>query len=355
MPTLFDRFPQCGDSTPESAVLVRNTPQSFSAALHVLFDRAARVAGEVSEFQFDIGGSGMCMRFAGPSMVPRITPAFAHRAHTNPTASLIVHVWDETATGVSVRDLSQTVGIDKLAATDPDVLLSFEPRANEAFYWVRDGASLPLWEHGAPLRPLLHWWLSQSNRHLVHAAAVGIPNAGAMLGGPSGRGKSTTALACIGSSLTYVGDDYVLLSPDPNPTVHSLYRSAKLHGAHAQRFPHLLRFIRNHQRQDNEKALMFLDREHSQESASGIPLHAVLVPHVTGLRHTSVCPLDPAAALRAMAPSTLFQLPGVGPATFQCIADLTRRVPCFQLELGTELDQVPHVIAALLESSATNN
>jgi hypothetical protein len=59
-------------------------------------------------------------------------------------------------------------------------------------------------------------------------------------------------------------------------------------------------------------------------------------------------PASPAAGLAALAPSTIFQLPGAGKEAFQAMGQLVRQVPCYQLNLGTDIGEIPEVILELL-------
>jgi hypothetical protein len=79
------------------------------------------------------------------------------------------------------------------------------------FYWTEDVAAIPDYEHCAPLRKLLAWWMSSRGHQVVHAAAVGRDDGGVLIAGRGGSGKSTTALACLDSDLRFAGDDCCLL------------------------------------------------------------------------------------------------------------------------------------------------
>ena len=83
--------------------------------------------------------------------------------------------------------------------------------------------------------------------------------------------------------------------------------------------------------------------------ATSFPLRAVLVPHVTGTADTSLRPASPVEALRALAPSTLFQLAGSGASAFANMAAIVRRTRSYHLDVGTDLAQIPRAIQALLE------
>jgi hypothetical protein len=77
----------------------------------------------------------------------------------------------------------------------------------------------------------------------------------------------------------------------------------------------------------------------------------VLVPEVTGRANTRLVPTSPAAALAALAPSTLFQLAHAGSEAFTALSGLTRAVPCHRLFLGGRPHVAAETIAELLESA----
>ncbi|MFM6846780.1 MAG: serine kinase, partial [Dolichospermum sp.] len=75
---------------------------------------------------------------------------------------------------------------------------------------------------------------------------------------------------------------------------------------------------------------------------------AVLVPQITGKLETHLRPMSAGAALRALAPSTIFQLAGSGQTALQIMSSLVKQVPCYVLQLGTDMVQIPDVILRLL-------
>jgi hypothetical protein len=130
--------------------------------------------------------------------------------------------------------------------------------------------------------------------------------------------------------------------------VHSLYNSAKLNSDHAQRFPALLPKIDNTKRLADEKALLFVNEHYPSKVATRLPVRAILLPHVTGLAQTRWKRVSVAMMLAALAPSTIFQLPRAGNEALKFLATFARNLPCFSLEVGTDLSTIPPVIEALL-------
>jgi hypothetical protein len=239
----------------------------------------------------------------------------------------------------------------------PDILSLIDLQEDTAFYWKRDLSALPYYEVGSPLRTLLHTWMRERGIHFVHAAAVGTASGGVLLAGKGGSGKSTSALACLGSSLKYAADDYCMVSlQEGQSRVHSLYNTAKLNGDEdLARFPKFAPLVWNQHRDDAEKATIFLHDHMPERLIPGFPLQAILLPMVTTDAGTHVEPCSPREALLALAPSTMAQLPASGPQDLAFFARLVRQLPCYKLLIGRNLSTIPSTIVALLKSLCPAN
>ena len=224
------------------------------------------------------------------------------------------------------------------------------PRRARRHLLGTDASAAPLAERGSPLLTLWAWWLADHGLQLTHAAAVGADGpasrGAALIVGPGGSGKSTTALTCIGSPLRYLADDYCVVDPSDEPSVHCLYSTGKVASEDDERFEslHLHRVGR-----DAEKTLYCFHPAGAGLLARTLPLRAIVVPAITGRPATSR-PISAMDALRAVAPSTLLQLrTGLDPSgALKRLAAVARRVPCHRLELGTALERIPQALEALL-------
>ena len=333
----------------------------YGEALMHAFGGAVSRTGLVRKW-YEIGGRRICLQFAGDALVPLLTPALDHITAAPGTASLTVSVWDTHSTGIrppaavwSESDLLPRGEIRGYTGdpvrltwhTGPSVMSFADVVAGEAAFWIDDARQTPWYESGSPFRSLFHWWLVQHNRQLVHAAAVGTKAGGVLIAGKGGSGKSNTALACIGK-LPYAADDYCVVEPGAQPFVYSLYNTAKISHGDMALYPYLADAVRTGGTAD-EKALLYLHKHRPCDITTGFPLRAVLVPRRTGRSETTVEEASSAAALHALAPSTIFQLPGAGADTFRLLSDVCRRVPCRFLNLGTDRSRIAAAIAGVLE------
>ncbi len=326
--------------------------------------RAVQGSQEPVERFFDIAGAVVRLRFAGPTLPHLVLPALEHLAVApHPDAALTVWLWDTASSGVSMphptwRPESVTFRGDVAGYNDQRIstafqgdasLLSiFDAERSEAIYWLRDAQSMPFYERAAPLLRILNWWLQRRGQQVVHAAAVGTTSGGVLIAGKGGAGKSNTAIACMEGGLRYAADDYCILSPSIAPAVWSLYNSGKTHADDVSRLPFLAPLISNRENLGTEKALYFFQHGFADTLITQFPLRAILLPRVTGGRNTSMRVASPAAAVLAISPSTLSQLPGSNRQTIEIIASVCRQVPIYHLELGTDTRQIARAIASLI-------
>jgi hypothetical protein len=329
-----------------------------SAYLHAL-----EQTGAVRRF-VSVGGSAVCLEFAGGALVSLLFPALDHLSIEPVEApALTVHLFDSVTTGSPMtpapwgreayRARGEIAGfndgrIRTVYQPGADSLHLYDRQRRLGLYWVRDPGDVAYWETGAPLRSVFHWWLEDGDLQFVHAGAVGYSAGGVLLAGPGGSGKSTSTLACLDSDLLYAGDDYVVVSTTGDARVHSVYQTAKLDPGNLSRVPHLRSLVHNPDRLDSEKAVIFPGRRYTDRISRGFPIKALLVPRVTGRVDTRLVPSRPGVGLSALAPTTVFQLPGDSTRIFSKIASLVHKVPTLILEAGTDLGQIPAVVGRFL-------
>lgn len=346
-------------------------PISFFEIAFQAYTQASQQTGEAFERDYQIGPYRIRLCFASMALAPLLMPALEHLAQEVNAAhppDLTVYLWDSASTATAMppcpwdwrergvaRVETQGVVVNEriqIAADAASGLLNMlDVQRNRAMVWIESADRIPYHEQGSPLRNILHWWLRAREMYILHAGAVATAQGGALLVGKGGSGKSTAALTCLNQGWNYLSDDYCLLNFTPEPRGYSLYNSAKLHGEHIQRFPNLLGFIHNPTRLQDEKALLFLQRHIPDQIVREAAVRAVLLPRITGLVETRLQPASAIAALQALAPSSIFQFPRAGSVEFQAISRLVQAVPCYWLDMGTELSAIPPAIASAIEGS----
>jgi hypothetical protein len=346
---------------------------AFFQFIYAIYKKAERNGGGYHDRFFSIGDRTVRLRFAGNGLMPVLTPALAH-LEIPPTdvPELMVLIWDSVSTGTDLPSiisryfdslgewwihLGRRGEIKELTNErirsayhlGPNIFSIIDLKENLSLYWVKDAQALPYYEIGSPLRTILHWWADQGSYQFVHGGAVGLPTGGVLLAGKGGTGKSTTALACLEAGLLYASDDYCLVKTDPEPFVYSVYNTAKLRGdLDLKRFPHLAQLVSNKSRLENDKAVLFLQQHFPEKVCRGFPIKAILLPILTDRQETRIRGVTAGEVLMALAPSTLFQLPGANTGAIKTMSKLAHRVPGYVLELGTDIAKIPEPILGLL-------
>ena len=332
----------------------------------VAIDRACRAELVIGAIQHDLEICGTIIRlmFAGAALATQLLPALRHLlVEEAGTPDVIFHVWDTESTGIEMAPppcqptcftyrgeiwtfLSKRVRSAYHFSDHSLSLLDLDRR--EGVFWLQQSASLPYWTIASPLRTLLHWWMEERGGQLLHAAAIGTEDGGLLLTGMGGVGKSTTALTCLAEGMSYVGDDYVLVTLDPEPVVHSLYATAKVNVEAIDRFrqfgPRLLASPAG----VPQKAVMFLDG--SPALTRRLPLRAIATPSFAAGAETSFAATSADMLCTAASFSTLCQLPHAGRRTIDFVDRLVAELPRRELRLGSDIDAVPRAIRRFLEA-----
>ncbi len=357
----------------EPAATLSPSDSDRFAAFQEAWGRAAARSGRI-ERDFIIGGHRLRIELAGAALEPLLTDAFAHLAASSPgEPELTVRAWDSVSTGEplppgmgSINDYGRAArtgflpgGTIRASFQRADFGLSvMDPGARLAGYWIPDGVGftplpqLPFYGRASPLRAILSWWTAGYGMQLAHGAAVATQAGGVLLTGTGGSGKSTSAVACLLAGMDFGGDDYVLLEPGPRPFVHSLYASAKLGNPTLAGEGSPLRLPFEPDACEFDKGIYMLYRRFPKQMVAGFPVRAVVAPKVTGVAQPVYRRISPAAALTALAPTSLLQLPGAGVAALASFRAVVTSVPCYALELGGGATGVPAVIAAIIDEAA---
>jgi len=328
------------------------------------FALAARRLGQRDEL-LTIAGVTIRLSFAGEAMRERLLPALLAPTSDSSIATpdFTLQIWDGASSGIPIPPLPwRADGLDGRGAiaeaTNATIRTAFmvgssslsmlDLERGRGFLRSRDAQALPWYERAAPFRTLLHWMLESRGRRLVHAAAVGTSDGGALLAGRGGSGKSTTAMLCVEQGFLYAGDDYVGFSLGDAPSAHAIYSSAKLSASSLQWLAFVAPAILVPP-DGEEKAVALLAKVVPEQITAAMPLRAVIVPRVTG--SNQLRRIRGGEALRALAPTTLLQLPGGGAGAFAEVAELVRTLPCWSLELGDDRAAIPGLVARAIEES----
>jgi len=338
-------------------------PAALYHAFAAAYAAAVANVGCISR-SYRIAGYTVRLLFAGSVLEPLLTPALAHLAIADDAPpDLTLHLWDSASTGstpprpwtaadIDLRGELPPFSNDSILTTiqtDVNAVSILDQRRSCGFYWIDSPASLRAYERAAPLKVLLHLWLRTRSLTLIHAGAVGTDGGAVLFVGKTGAGKSTTTLACLNAGLRYLADDRCLLALAPTPQVSCLYNSAKLHLAQMERFPALLPAVNNRHETGTEKALLYLQELAPERIAPILPIRALLLAKIAGTTTTTLSPVSRMALLRDFVSSTLVYQPGATHAEVHSMTELVRQVPCYQINLGSDLRGIAPVVVQAIE------
>lgn len=261
---------------------------------------------------------------------------------------------DEWSFPVTSFDNQLCVHVDdrnRIVAADPERGLwsIADIPARRGLYWVKDSATLPDWEPGAPFRLLLHILTQAAGLQLVHAAGLLVNGRGLLLAGPGGSGKSTTTFALMAKGAATVGEDFVVLAPGAPPRALALYDTIKLTGLATELFPSAVSRAANPNRGPEDKARMHLLDLMPDRLLADIPVHAVISLRLAHAPRTIIRPGSEGASMRALAPSSAFLLRVRMAETIARVGALVRSVPAFDADLSRDPLEAADAIMAFAE------
>jgi hypothetical protein len=348
-----------------------------------------------AECWIQVAGQTIHLRFAGRKLADALTPAIQHlESRPSERASqLVIDVWESAHAPVHMQpheweyasSPAHTLGPWDYVYCQPTIGMLSLQFSNHALMCFRDIAEIPPWELAIPFRTVFNSWFQRLGGQIIHGAAVGDANNAVILTGIGGAGKSSTALSCLTHpNLYYLSDDLCLLQDwhcgnpddakpasgasapallgwqgnapddvsrseaDPHPTVYSLYNSVKIRGGNLGVFESMdLRGL-DHLPLDRGKPTFFLYPRYASKLPRQRPVRALLVPRITNQSRTRVSRATPQNAWRVLVPSTFAVVMGHRETAAKHIRRLTRGLPVFWLDLGTDRLEIADTIYEFL-------
>ena len=321
-----------------------------------------------SDDQIRFAGYPVRLSVAGPELAPTLRRALICNARTN-SCDLSVELWDSTAVpGVFVPPVPSGLRTYGLVTADsegrfivdsrPNGLLILDRHENRIVGYYAGASSLFLDERARPLHRLLSVWLGDRGVQFIHAGVVSAGDAGILLAGGGGAGKSTTSLLCLLAGLGYLSDDFAAFTQDGSGvTAHCLFTSAVVQLHHLQQFPELTTAAQKPNYEHEDKSIVFVGELMPSSIRASAPVRTILLPRVMKRPQTQIVRASSREALLALAPSSVMLLPGGGPRALQRLASLVSAVPAYKLELGYDYERIPTLIgehASKLDAQPVN-
>lgn len=317
-----------------------------------------------STSHYDFGPNRLSLHFAGQSLRPILTEAFAHlAADDDKVPSMRIRIWDSNEKQMPLPCLDwrryhangyrgYTEGSYYFHYFDSIGALSFiNLEDNIAYYVVRDANELPWWVSGSPLQVILGVWFRSHGSQLTHVGAVGNESNCVLLAGKGGSGKTTTTLSCVQDGLNYLGEDYCLLSPGESTLVHSVYQSAKWTPQTRRFYPEYEQFVVNKSAHPSEKSLLFYQDLFPERIRDTLQANAIVSLTVGSELKPSINRANMALSLKNLSLSTVHQLPFFESKTFLLLSKFAESLVHYEMELGQDRRANVNAIKSLLAGS----
>jgi len=347
---------------------VATAPSAYLADTRRAFDEAiARRPDGVRQWWGRFAGRPVRLRVVGPMLAEHVNAAFEHlRVDEDDatTPALTVDLWDRAYTGVGCPGVpfapDSTIHLDDGLITrfgGDEVLRYEQPRAVTCLDRVGqilscrvDGDKLALHERSKPFPLVLAAWYQQQEIQQVHAGLVGRDGHGILFVGNSGSGKSTCALACALADFDFLGDDYVGLEAAEDGVWwgHSYYAAARVDAGHLERLPALRQYHVKSAFEWEPKGMVLVPRVAEARVAARARVAAAVMPRFAGPGPTRMTRASKVEMLIALTSTTLRLPLSPGLPAWLKLGDLVERLPCYRLEIGDDVTQIPSLVGQVL-------
>lgn len=318
-----------------------------------------------SESYYTLADKTVKMNIVGKNLTEKINLPFAHLTTENTgsiTPLLTIQLWDEHETGTPCRIGSRRDGLDLnpiffksnngrfIIHQLQHSIICFDRRTGRIIGCAIDAEQLSLYERGRPLHMPLSVWHDERDIPIIHAGLVSKDGFGVIFAGQAGSGKSTSALVCALSGFNYLSDDLIGLEmlEDGSFTGHSIYNSTFLETDHLDRFPPLKRHAIEGKYAFEEKLLILLSKIPALRFERSCRINAIVLPWVGHRITTKISAASKGQALLALMPS--FQVGHFRSKArgFEKLSQLVERLPCYRMELGSDVREIPHRVEEIL-------
>ncbi len=337
-------------------------------AMQAAFEKAmAACPDAVSEHHYAVADTCIRLRIVGRGLAQGVTPPFDHLKDGVPAGKpgLTIDLWNQEETGVkgipgATRERREI--LSELTASPEgryvteernDGIILLDRRTSHVVGYRGSSDTLYVDERARPFQRLLSIWFNDRDIQLLHSGLVSWRGRGVLFVGNAGAGKSTSSIACLRGGFGFLGDDHAWFEDtgDGSFTGHGLFASCLVTPDHLTRFPDLAPHAdaANHAHED--KSLVYLSRLFPERMERSTTISVVALPRVVDSDETSFRPASKGEALLAVAPTSVMFLPGATVRSLDKLGKLVECVPCYWLELGRDVDQIPDTVRRMVAAA----
>jgi len=295
-------------------------------------------------------GAPVRVAFADPHLADVFGPSIDHLAYSSPPEPVFsILITDSRHFGEVPGSRAELAGLIRTEAFELDDAggVAMEPGSmvsavdwaeSIGVWWLDEHEGTTNWQVSAPMRQILAWWSLRQGGVLAHAAVVGHEGRGVMITAPSGCGKSTTAMRAGIDGLSILSDDYCLVELGDAPVARATTRAVKVSDESlALLGGHVGTLDNRHRGGPDQKNLVYLPASGPGAFVPELDLVGVVVPEITGRERAEIGPVSGAAALSALAMTSIFQFNTPRAEVLARCGSLIATLPTYGLALGSDL------------------
>ena len=335
-------------------------PPRFSAIRDLLTSARERAVGRSPQTSKRLRLAGRPVELvllADEGLLSWVAEPFVHlddESASDPV-TLTIRVWAAEAASGDLDMLEPDNEFGELIPSDdgrvlvyrlPGIVSMLDRDRGTLEVWIIDGSRLTSGERARPGQFLLTVWLADHGIEVVHSGVVSHEGKGALFAGMSGAGKSSSTMACVEAGLGFLGDDFIGIERcDGRLVAHSLFATCSLVPENLQRFPGLgdgSWVVKD------DKTIVSIARLAPDQMVRIVPVHAVLLPRVTGSH--GVDRAAPRDALLRLAPSSIVRRPVPAGRLLRVLRELATEVPAWWIDCGSDSSQIATDVRSVLES-----
>ena len=339
----------------------------YSQKLMVAFQESCVRLGEENVFNFQLAGREIAIHAAGKKLQQKTNQALLHlELNTSIVPNLSIYTWDESESGISLPTLPwenpteiaedsiiqfSLENFHVLHCENKTLFYLYDTMNNCAFCVIKNATILSNSNLTSPYFKIIALWASHQKLNILHAGCVAIDGKAVLIVGRGGKGKSSTSIQCLIDGLDYLSDDYVMVDLNGNkPLAYSMYSTGKLNAYHLKGFKKIPSIAKEGIVDKNNKPLLFLYTNFKNQIVKQAEIKAILTPEIRATKKTNYHLISPVESLKSLAPSTLIQLKINNLNTLNSLAQLTRKLPNFSLEIGSDFEDISTKVKEIISN-----
>lgn len=196
-------------------------------------------------------------------------------------------------------------------------------------------------------------WAKDTDKVLLHAAAVGVGGTGVLVAGRGGVGKSTFAISCLADGMEFVSDDYTLITASGALLAMPLYSIVALRSDMCGTLPGF------------EHPLLEEDGSYrggkpqfqvpKERFSSRLEIKAMIIPKVANEAEPSIRKVAPGNVMAQLIHSTITQIEARRDMELvRRMASRLSQLPVYEMSMSTDLMKNPAFLRSFIEKEIKN-